>query len=274
MCYNVWRIIPHFMLSAAERARVSALLHHLGCNDCEAGIYLLCLAMDPASVQEIARRMGRNRFTIHSAVEQLIQKGFLLETRRGKRRFIAAENPDVLFRLLERKRAELESLSGNVEYAAKLLHSIQPAETSKPSVRFYEGIEGYKHMLAETLSAKGEVLVFSYVPLLTSIVGEEYLEEYFRKRGRKSITTRLIFPRCAFAERVLRYAKEYRITIRYLPEGMEWKSGIFFWNDCIALLSYTLNRLHCTIIENKDIADFYRKIIFELCWSQAAAQGK
>ncbi len=259
------------MLTAVERSRVVTLLRHFGCNDREVGIYLQCLAMDPASVQEIARRMGRNRFTVNSAIEQLIEKGLLVETRRGKRRLIAAEDPDVLFSLLERKRSDIERLSNNVEYASRLLRSLRPVETSKPSVRFYEGVEGYKRMLAETLSAKGEVLVFSYVPLLASIVGEEHLEAYFRKRGRKGITTRLIFPHCDFADRVLKRAKDYRIDIRYLPKGTQWRSGIFFWNDCIALLSYTLNRLNCTIIENKDIADFYRKIIFELCWSQASS---
>ncbi|MDD5026730.1 MAG: helix-turn-helix domain-containing protein [Candidatus Peribacteraceae bacterium] len=259
------------MLSAVEQRRVSELLCHFGCNEREAKIYMQCLSMDPSSVQEIARRTGANRFTVHSAVEQLIGKGLLYETRRGKRRLIVAEDPHLLLRLLEHKHAEVVALSRNVEYAVKLLQSTLPAETSRPSVRFYEGAEGYKRMLIETLSARGEVLVFSYVPLLAFIVGPDHLETYFRKRGRKGIATRLIFPRCAFADRVLKRAKEYHITIRYLPEGTAWQSGIFCWNDCVALLSYTQNRLNCTVIENKDIADFYKKIIFELCWKQGVA---
>jgi sugar-specific transcriptional regulator TrmB len=225
--------------------------------------------MEPSSIQEIARRMSSNRFTIHSAVEQLIQKGLLCETRKGKRRLIVAENPDVLFRLIERRKNEIDQLSGNVEYAAKLLTSLLPEKSWKPGVRFYEGIDGYQRMLDETLGAHGEVLVFSFVPLLSSLVGERNLEAYFRKRGRKGISSRLIFPPCAFAERSEKKSKEYRTEIRYLPKKTAWSSGIFCWNDCVSFLSYTLNRLTCTIIENKDIADFYRRIIFEMCWAQA-----
>jgi len=258
------------MLTSAEQHRILSLLKQFGCHERGAEIYMQCLSMDPASIQEIARRAKTNRFTVHSAVEELIEKGLLFETRHGKRRLIAAENPDVLFTLLERKCADIHRLSGAVEYAANLLRSLQPTETSKPSVRFYEGIDGYKRMLEETLSARSEILVFSYVPLLAELVGEENLEQYFRKRGRRGISTRLIFPHCGFADRVSKRAKEYRIAIRYLPLGTQWQSGIFCWNDSIALLSYTQNRLNCTVIENKDIANFYANIIFELCWQQAA----
>jgi len=273
----VWKYFQHFfiiMLTSAEQHRISALLHRLGCNEREAEIYLLCLTIDPSSVQEIARLAGANRFTIHSAVEQLIQKGLLCETRKGKRRLISAESPDVLFRIIARRGEELEKLQLNAEYAVKMLTSLLPVSQGKPKVRFYEGIDGYKKMLEETLSARGEVLVFSYVPMLASLVGENNLESYFRKRGRKGINTRLIFPPCAFADRVEERSKEYRIRIRFLPKGMEWTSGIFCWNDCVSFLSYTQNRLTSTIIENKDIAGFFRSIIFELCWSQASEKAR
>jgi len=51
---------------------------------------------------------------------------------------------------------------------------------------------------------------------------------------------------------------------------MQWQSGIFSWNDSIAIMSYTKQKITCTIIENRDIAHFYRTIIFELCWREAS----
>lgn len=261
------------MITVAEKHRIETLLERLGCSARETEIYLQCLTMDPSSIVEIARRTGMNRLTVHSAVEQLIQKGLLFETRRGKRRLIAAESPDVLFRLITRKKEELEKIEGNVEYAVKLLTSLIPESQGKPSVRFYEGVEGYKKMLEETLKAKNDVLIFSFVPLLAGLVGPDNLENFFRKRAKKHIASRMIFPPCPFADRLEKKQSEYGVEIRYLPPGTEWQSGIFCWNENVALLSYTQNRLHCTIIENKDIADFYRKIIFEMCWKQATPSG-
>jgi hypothetical protein len=49
-----------------------------------------------------------------------------------------------------------------------------------------------------------------------------------KKRAAKGIYTRLIFQPCNFAERVHAQAKEYKITIRFLPSRFTWQSGTFY----------------------------------------------
>ncbi len=63
---------------------------------------------------------------------------------------------------------------------------------------------------------------------------------------------------------------EYRIRVRLMPEELSWQAGIFSWNNSIAIQSFTEGKLTCTILENADIADFYRRVLFELAWQQAA----
>jgi hypothetical protein len=185
-----------------------------------------------------------------------------------------AEEPDVLFRLLQREKNELQVKEMNLDHVVKLLNSVHVADGGKPSVRFYEGVDGFKKMLEESLTAKGEVLVFTYVDLFQSILEAEYLEDYFKRRAKKGIHTRLIFPPCAFADRVNKKAKKYQIQVRLLPQELHWTSGFFSWNDSIALMSYTEGRLTCTIIDNKDITDFVRRILFEQVWRQAVPFGR
>ncbi len=257
------------MLNQPELRRIIDQLKSFGCSEQEAQIYLRSLEMGPSSVQEIARRMRRNRVTIHSAVEQLIEKQLLFETRRGKRRLIVAEEPVGLLRLLKKKENDLVSLRSNIENIIPLLASLPSIDQNLPTVRFFEGVDGFNRMLEETLSARGELLVFSYVDLFSGLIGPNNLERYFVDRAAKGIHSRLLFPTCPFAERVQKKEREYKIQIRTLPKTMVWKSGIFSWNDCLALLSYTQQHLTCTIIENRDIAEFFRKIIFELCWKGA-----
>lgn len=227
------------------------------------------LKLGSISVQELAKHLKQNRVTVHSAVENMIEKGLLFETRKGKRRLIVAEEPVSLFRLFQRKENELAAMRPNLEHVVKLLASLQGIEQGVPTVKFYEGTDGFRRMLEETLSARGEVLVFSYVDLFNKLVGPEYLKRYFKRRAAKGIHTRLIFPPCPFADYVIKTGKELQNTVRLLPEKYKWQSGIFSWNDSIALMSYTEQRITCTIIENRDIAHFFRTVIFELCWQQA-----
>ena len=163
---------------------------------------------------------------------------------------------------------ELDVQRQSVAELIEQLGTIQRSDTAVPTVKLYEGTDGFKRMLEETLTAKGEVLVFTYVTLFSRLVGVPYLENYFQRRAAKGINTRLIFPPSTFADRVNKRAVDYRIRIRLLPADMKWSAGIFCWNSCIALMSYTENKLTTTVVENQDIAHFYRNVVFELAWRQ------
>jgi sugar-specific transcriptional regulator TrmB len=256
------------MLTRTDIGRIQEQLHFFGANPREASIYIQCLKLGASSVQEIARTMKMNRVTVHSSVEQMIEKGLLFETRKGKRRLIVAEEPMGLLRLLVKKEQEITRVRGSMEHILKLLTSLQATDQSMPTVKLYEGVDGFKKMLEETLSARGEILVFSYVPLFSELVGVKHLDDYFRRRSARGIHTRLLFPPCDYAEKVALHSREYKIQVRTLPPQYVWQSGIFSWNDSLALMSYTERHLTCTIIENREIAYFFRMVMFEMCWKQ------
>jgi len=128
-------------------------------------------------------------------------------------------------------------------------------------------------MLEETLNAQGEVLVFTYVDLFSKLLNSSYLEKYYARRAAKNIHTRLIFPLAEFGKKTNAKANQYKMQIRFLPPDIAWKSGIFSWNNVIAIQSFTEGKVTCTMIENEDIAHFYRHVIYELCWKQAKALG-
>ena len=257
------------MLTQTELAQITNQFEKLDCGEKEVQVYLDCLQFGASTVQEIAKRLGFNRVTAHDVVEKLVSKGLLAETRKGKRRLLVSESPTSISRLIEQKENELRVLRDNLQSIIPLLERFETTERSAPSVRFYEGVDGFKRMLEETLAAQGEVLVFTYVSLFSQLLDPEYLTLYFQRRADKGIHTRLIFPPCDFADRVNRKASKYKISIRLLPPELEWHSGIFSWNNCLAIKSFTHKKLTCTILENKDIAYFYRNIVYELAWGQA-----
>lgn len=253
---------------------VTKQLMQFGCNEREARIYLESLQLGSATVQQLAKRLGFNRVTVHSAVEQLLEKGFLFETRKGKKRLIVAERSEVIHRILQQRENELAVMKQSVMELTQTLGIIQGSDPSIPSVKMYEEVDGFKKMLEETLEAKGEVLVFTYVDLFSKLINPDYLENYFQRRAAKGIHTRLIFPPCPFAKRVNKMRDQYNIQIRLLPSSYVWRSGIFSWNNSIAVKSFTQRKITCTIIENEDIAYFWRNVIFELAWKQATPMNE
>lgn len=187
-------------MNQAELIRIQAQLKHFDCNATETTVYIKCLELGSSSVQEIAHGLRKNRVTVHSAIEQLIDKGLLVETRKGKRRLIAAEDPEVLYRLLEKKRNELNVMETNLDYVASLLKGISHSG-NKPSIKFYEGADGLKKMMEETLESKSDVLVFSYVELLAEATDPIYLENYFKRRAKKRHTHAIDLPTRPFRQK-------------------------------------------------------------------------
>ena len=260
------------MLSQAEQQFIAQQLALYDCTSREIEIYLAALQAGPQSVQRLAQQLGQNRITVHSAVAQLLKKGLLRETRRGKRRLIAAEAPDSLFRLLQVKENELANARANMGYVVGLLRRLHREEQESPNVVFYEGVDGFKRMLEMTLAAKNEFLAIINVQTFSQHLTPDYLEDFFQRRANRGIHSRLIFPeKATFAEKVLKKSKEYKIQVRLLPTSFDWRSGFISWNNCISLKSFTTTSISCTIVENDDIVSFYRNVLFEVLWNTGRA---
>ena len=256
------------MIKKSEIKQIVRELEALDCTEREVHIYIQALQSGPSTVQELSNRLGQNRVTVHSAIEQLLKKGILFESRRGKKRLLTAEDPSVFDTIIQKKENELKVTRENISVVTSFLKNIQPADSHTPSVEFYEDVDGFKRMLERTLEAKGEFLAIVNAGLFSELVGQDYLLDYFARRGKKKIYSRLIFPEVEWGRVVARRAKEFKIQVRTLPEHT-WPSGIFSWNNCLSIKSLTHNRITCTIIENPDIATFFRTVLFEIIWQQA-----
>ena len=149
-----------------------------------------------------------------------------------------------------------------------ILSRLNSSDLHTPSVGFYEDVDGFKRMLEQTLDAKGEFLAIVNAGLFSDLIGHQYLLDYFKRRSEKKIYSRLIFPNVEWARVITSRAKEFKVQVRILPNHV-WPSGIFSWNQSLSIKSFTQNRLTCTIIENPDIATFFRTVLFEIVWEQA-----
>lgn len=256
------------MINSSEYIRLMSFLKRFDCNNREAATYLECLQMGTSSVQEIAKKLNSNRITTHSTIEQLIKKGLLFETRKGKKRLIVAESPDVLYRILQRKANEIKLIEKDLDDVSKLLYSVQTQDQSFWNVRLYEGEDGFKKLLEETFSSQNGLLVFTCGDLSNEIVTASYLHDYYKRLAQNNIHSRII---CS-----ANYAKNFQadqlrlkmqLRIAKLPSNSS--ARFYLWNDVIALISFKDDRIVCTVIQNQDIASFFRSFIFENFWKSA-----
>lgn len=256
------------MLKVTDQLRIIAFLKNFGCNNREAGVYIEALKAGITSIQELSRKLKRNRITVHYTVQQLIKKGFLFETRKGTKRLIAAEKPEVLSRMIEHRYNELKSMENQLGYVTKLLNSLEANKNEVTMVKVYDDIEGFKKMLEQSLEAKTEILVFTNM-IFSRILGEDYVINYYERRAAHNIHTRVIYPPGPFATRINAKKNEYKIEVRTLPQDERSESGFYLWDNTLALQSLHEGKRCCTLIENRYITHFFRSNIFNHFWEEA-----
>ena len=257
------------MMTESDELRIVTFLKRFGCNRNESLTYIEVLVSGTTSVQELARNLKQNRISVYYSVQQLIERGFLFEVRKGKKRFIAAENPDILLKIIGERHVELKSLETDVEHISKLLNSIPTIKHEITVVKLYEETKGFEKMLEESLQAKGEIMVFSNTPIFSEILAEEQYQNYFTKKAALGIKSRIIYSPCAFADKINKKKDEYKIDLRILEQNEGSEAGFYLWDDTLAIKSLKENKRSCTMIENKDIAHFFRENIFNPFWKEA-----
>lgn len=260
------------MLNSTEYIRLMSFLKRFDCNNREAAAYIECLQMGTGSVQEIARRLNSNRVTIHTTIEQLIKKGLLFETRKGKKRLIAAESPEVLYRILQRKSNEIKLIEKDLDSVAKMLYSIQSHDQNSSSVRLYEGESDFKKVLEETLQSNNNLCIITTDELFGAGIRMSYLQDYYKRLAENEIHSKIIaspkFTK-AFAE----HQAKYFLQIRSFTPLDQFNVGCYMWNDRVALISFKEDRLSATIIQNQEMSFFFRNFIFENLWKLASVQN-
>ena len=167
-------------------------LMNLGLNEKEAKVYLALLPLDKATAYTIAIRSGLKNATAYVILDNLVGKGFALKIPAEDHHYFLAKSPRECLAIARDKLSTAEEMLPE-------LMAIKKSSEEKPSVSFYEGMDGFKKMyskLIKTVENKEEknFIAFYAHQKDTPEVLKKYwseLNDEYRKAGikRKAITS-------------------------------------------------------------------------------------
>ncbi len=169
-------------------------IEELGLSNKEASVYIACLQLGPASVQNIAVQAGIKRVTTYVVLESLVALGLVTQAVRGKKTLFVAEEPVRLQRLLQKRELELKRQQHSFTQVLDDLQSLRSLPRDSPDVKFYDSTAGIKTILNAFLQQErgpqvDTVYGFSNLDLLLNYVPEfraEMATQWRRKTGLKS----------------------------------------------------------------------------------------
>jgi sugar-specific transcriptional regulator TrmB len=240
-------------------------LQYFGFSTKEADVYIALLELGKGMVSKISLKAGINRTTGYDILNSLVAKGVVSISGKEPRQEYAAEQPESIITYLNTKAEETKLQIKKAEEVLpefNLLH----AKKNRPKIRFYEGTEGLKHVYEDTLSSSTEILAYATVEDVHDGI-PNYFPEYYKRRARKNISIRAIFPETPLAiERKNFDQEEKRETLLVPYEQYKSTPEINIYDDKIMIASWK-EKLGI-IIESEEIATALKKI-YELAWLQA-----
>jgi sugar-specific transcriptional regulator TrmB len=258
----------------------TADLMNLGLTDKEARAYMVVLQFGSRPTTFIAQKAKLNRGTAHITLHALLEKGLLTKTTQHGVQYFMALPVSHLVEHLDRQQREICERKQCAERLVEKLQMLIPASRNRPKISIFEGREGARNVMLDTLTAKNPVLK-AFISLTSNIesIGAEFLAEYTRRRIKGGYTmygiqTLEINRETAMTSpyaRTYQTSKRDRRFIRVVGEELSFPVTMYLYDTKVGVMP-SANENFSMIVESPE---FFRMQdnLFELMWKSLPADS-
>lgn len=253
-----------------ENNELKSTLKNLGFSEKEANVYIAILELGKGTVSQISRKAGINRTTGYEILDSLLNKGVVnLSGKEPKSEYIVEAPESLVNHFTKEANIAVDRIKKVENIIPDLLRVY--ATQNRPRIKFYEGIDGLKHVYENTLTSSETIRAYASVEDVNSGI-PNYFPEYFKRRAAKNIHIRAIFPETPLAyERSALDKDEKRESVLVPYDKYNFTPEINIYDNKVMIASWR-EKLGI-IIESEEISDVMKKI-FELAWLSAKRLDK
>lgn len=230
---------------------------------------LLISGEDKAS--SIAKKIKRPRGVAYKGLDELIDLKLVSKHENNKGITIyKAEHPSNLENILEKRERQFKKEKQEFINNLPDLVSAYSLISNKPGVRFYEGEEGVKKVLMDTLisNPKKELYTFSDVASYALYLGKWNSKYYASQRKKLDVFEKVIIPDNKGALDYMKGYKSNEITdILFIDhKSYPFSTEINIYNNKVSFVTFKPEYMVGLIIENEDIHKSFLSI-FNFMWN-------
>lgn len=240
------------------------ILRNIGLSDKAAKVYLSALELGEATILDIARRSNVKRTTIYSLLEELVDFGALILTKRGKKQYYLAEEPKTI---LKHSRGRISEFEDSIPALEERKHAIY----RRPRTFFLYGPAGFKQAWNLIFSSPDkEFVITTPAESFLGFVAEKYiLDDIIKTKKKLGVKSRQLITDSAYSRKIV--AKDFtenRVS-KFLPNRYPLPFTEIVSSEFVVLISPRPDNL-IMVIESASFAKT-RRSIFEILWDALPA---
>lgn len=247
---------------------IETLIQHIGLSEEQAKIYVSLIQKGAMSARKIALETGINRSLVYKILKQLMDFKLVIEEENKKTIAVfSALHPSHLQELLKKKEADLVLADQSYHQVVSALGAQFNIMCGKPSVHFYEGVEGIKYLYKDILHTKSDIcLIRSPKDTLHPEIAKLVLAQ-IDKQVEKGIRTKAIVPmELPYDDFITKKDMQNLVTRCRIPRSeLSVPAQILIYGNKVAMTSFE-GAMITTIIEDKSITETHLNI-FNRLWN-------
>lgn len=165
------------------------LLTQIGLSAKEAEIYEIMLKLDKVPANKVLPQTSLKRTTVYSILEELAYKGLIEKDEAGTIIKFRAKHPYALKEYMESQISNIKTASSKLDAVLPEFIGIYQQAQNMPGIKFYEGREGIKKVLNDSLTTQGEICTYVDIESLMKYI-PDINNEYAQKREKLGIKKR------------------------------------------------------------------------------------
>lgn len=241
------------------------MLVNSGLEKNQALVYELLLKGGSLRASAIAKRSSLKRGLVYKILDDLIQED-LVEKKEapGSVATFFPKHPINLKELTERREQRARDAKLALEGVLPSIVSDFNLISGRPGVQFFEGIEGIKKVLEDSLenNPEGQILTFSDVAGYAKYLKEWNTKHYAPKRKRLGIKEKVIIPN---NEEAISYMKGYKANevteILFIDhEKYPFETEVNVYSNKVTFVTFSEKGHIGFIVENKEIYNTMRSL--------------
>lgn len=235
-------------------------LKELNLDDNEIKVFLSCLKLGSAKVNDIAKRAELIRTTTYGVLKSLTEKGLISTIIKDNINCFQAIDPKQLVDILEEKKKRISDIIPQ-------LVELKKTVLTEHKVEFFEGKNGLKTVINDlTKVPNQEIKIFgSYANFIK--FSKPFSLQYFRKRKEKNINVKAIV---SYTKKNIEAKKKEKGELRETRfiQKKELNSSCYIYRNKLAFVSFEEDNLRGIIIQDKELVKL-QTILFNNFWEQA-----
>ena len=255
--------------------KIEDTLQQIGLTKKEVQTYLALVKSGPVTLHQLAKLTGINRTSLYRIAERLQHLGLVNMILGQKAVRIVADKPAKLQVLLAQKALALTKLQEDTKNLVQTLQNNYTTDTAHPenNVFYFEGVDGLKQILWNTLKSNTEVVGYGYTNWNEN-VGKAFANKMRSEIVLRKIKTREIQndsgEKLSQFNSVQGYEDFYQR--RFVPKDViNIDHDTYIYDDVLAFFYWLDDQAFGIEIHNASIANTQRQI-FEVLWQQATPE--